>query len=380
MNQTIVIGAGIAGLAAAWRLSARGVGPITVLERESLTFSHSSARNAAIYRPLEESVGTVRLVQRSAELFCVLSPQRPLVRRCGVCLSAMEPRALARLTEVAKELDVAHERLQGDALTSKCSSLVGGRTTEGLWLPDGGVLDVHHVSELLRRELRHAGVVVRLSTEVRRLTVSGRRMTGVELTSGEHLPATRVVVAAGAWSAELGGGIGAPLALTPHRRHLVLLLPTDEQQLPETHPIVWNVQTGIYFRPESGGVLACPGDHEPAPAGVPRVSEGILSTLAEQLPLESPLFNSYAAVRPWACLRTMSDSKETIVGPDPRVDGLYWLAGLGGHGMGAGLGAADYLAQSFLGQTLPDWFGPMLVTAHLRPPPSFDAVGVARNP
>jgi D-arginine dehydrogenase len=380
MTQTIIIGAGIAGLAAAWRLSARGVGPIVVLERESLAFSHSSARNAAIFRSLEERRSTVRLVRRSKELLTELSPEQHLVRRTGLCLTATSPSSLERSQRVAVELNVEHEALSGAALVERCPALEQGRARFGLWLPDGGVLDVHQLSELLRRELRRAGVQVRLSAEVRRLTASAQKVTGAELSTGEHVPAEQVVIGAGAWAAQLGTSVGAPLPLTPHRRHLALLLPTTERRLSASHPIVWNVETGVYFRPESGGILACPGDHEPTSAGLPLVSETILSSLARDLPRESSWFESYAVARPWACLRTMTDTHETVLGPDPRVAGLYWLAGLGGHGMSAGLGAADYLASTMLGQSLPAWASSMAVAAHLDGARAEHATGATESP
>jgi D-arginine dehydrogenase len=366
MTRTILIGAGIAGLATAWRLSARGVGPITVLEREPLAFSHSSARNAAIFRPLEESHSHVRLVERSSELFEALGPDQPIVRRTGLCLTANAGDDLTALRATGDALGVPYEHLPTDALVRRCPAVHGGRSREGLWLPDGGVIDIHQMSELLRRKLQQAGVEIKLSHEVRALTRDQDTVTGVELVSGAHLAAERVVLAAGAWAAHLGRSVGAPLPLTPHRRHLSLLLPTTEHRLDAAHPVVWNVSTGIYFRPESGGVLACPGDHEPAEAGVPLVNDAILATLAQELPLEAPIFSLYAAARPWACLRTMSDTHETVLGPDPRVGGLFWLAGLGGHGMSAGLGAADYLADAMLDKPLPEWSTSIQVSAHLR--------------
>src|SRR5262245_1595015 len=108
-SHTLVIGAGIAGLSAAWRLCARGLGRVTVIDREPLAFSHSSARNAAIFRPLEKSGATVRLVARSAELLRVLSPAQPLVKPVGLCLTATSADALAALRHVATEQSVTSE-------------------------------------------------------------------------------------------------------------------------------------------------------------------------------------------------------------------------------------------------------------------------------
>lgn len=380
MTHTIVIGAGIAGLATAWRLSARGVGRVTVFEREPLAFSHSSARNAAIFRPLEENAATVRLVAREAELLTELPASAPLIQRSGLCLTASAGPALNRLLEVAQERAVPHEHLTGTAFYERCPAVRAGRVTQGIWLPDGGVLDIHALSELLRLELRKAGVATRTSAEVRRVLAPAGKVNGVELASGERLEADHVVIAAGAWAEGLGASVGAPLRLTPHRRHLALLMPAGEQRIPASHPVVWNVETGLYFRPESGGILACPGDHEAALPGLPLVNQAVLATLAQQLPLEAPLFETYAVARPWACLRTMSDSKETVLGPDPRVAGLYWLAGLGGHGMSAGLGAADLLATVLLGQPLAAWATPLLVATHLGRRSVHEPIGIAGGP
>lgn len=363
--HTIVIGAGIAGLSAAWRLCARGQSRVTLLEREPLAFSHSSARNAAIFRPLEDNAATVHLVARTAQLQAKLSPDAPLVSEVGLCLTAESADSLSSLRSVAARVGVVNDYVAGDALAERCPALVGGSVKHGLWLPRGGVLDIHHISELLRRELRRAGALERLSAEVLRITTLANAVTGVELRSGETLTADRVVIAAGAWASSLGASCGAPLRLVPHRRHLALLMPTTEQRIDPAHPIVWNVESGIYFRPESGGVLTCPGDHEPTEPGVPLTDEAVLAKLASELPRESPLFESYALARPWACLRTMSDTKQTVLGRDPRVEGLFWLAGLGGHGMSAALGAADYLADEFTGVNLPHWCAPLRVEAHL---------------
>jgi D-arginine dehydrogenase len=35
----------------------------------------------------------------------------------------------------------------------------------------------------------------------------------------------------------------------------------------------------------------------------------------------------------WAGLRTLTPDGGFVVGPDPRLPGLCWVAGLGGHGM-----------------------------------------------
>ena len=54
-------------------------------------------------------------------------------------------------------------------------------------------------------------------------------------------------------------------------------------------------------------------------------------------------------LRAWACLRTMADDRELVIGEDPRVRGLFWIAGLGGRGMTCGAAAAELLARFMVG-------------------------------
>jgi glycine/D-amino acid oxidase-like deaminating enzyme len=367
--RVVVIGAGIAGLATAWRLAAHGVSQVTLLERESLPFSHSSARNAAIFRPLETSQAVVELVASSDQLLSELSAD-PLIQRTGLLLTAEHRRSLEPLVATAQTSGVPHDVMTSDELFRVYPELRGGRSTSAVWLPRGGVMDIHRVCETLRTSARKWGVEIRLNTEASSVGNDGASVSGVSLTSGEVIPGDCVVIAAGAWSEALGANAGAPLTLTPHRRHLALMLPTTSAKLPNDRPVAWDTETGIYFRPESTGVLACPGDHEPTQAGVPIVNPETLERLAVELPRLCPLLGSYGLVRPWACLRTMATNRAMAIGPDPRVRGLFWFAGLGGQGMSAGLGGAEVLARLIVGKPIPEWVADFAVERHLDPKPS----------
>jgi D-arginine dehydrogenase len=48
-------------------------------------------------------------------------------------------------------------------------------------------------------------------------------------------------------------------------------------------------------------------------------------------------------------LRTVAEDRELVAGPDTRVAGLFWLAGLGGRGMTCGVAAGELLARLMVG-------------------------------
>jgi glycine/D-amino acid oxidase-like deaminating enzyme len=118
-------------------------------------------------------------------------------------------------------------------------------------------------------------------------------------------------------------------------------------------PVVWCLGDELYYRPESDGVLACPCDGEPWTPELPPPSPAALELLARKLAASAPRLSDASVRRAWACLRTFAPDGAAVVGADPRLTGLFWLAGLGGHGMTGGLAAGELLAAAVMGQSHP---------------------------
>jgi D-arginine dehydrogenase len=344
--SVIIIGGGIAGLASAWQLATRGVPNVLVVEAEPLLGTHASGRNAAIYLPLEESAEAVWLAARSRELLDARLGTSWLSAQ-GVLLASAGESALDELRFAARRFDIFHERWGAAQLHARFPILREGPLTQALHLPLGGVIDVHMVLTWLRRMALAAGVQIRTNCRIEALAVSSKRITGVVLADGSFVGAERVVIAAGAFSEALAGEVGADLALVPLRRHLVYLVGDD---LPNwKHPTVWRVDAPVYFRPEAGGILASPCDETPCEPGIPEASPAALESLASKLTDLAPPLANARVQRAWACLRTMADDREPVIGSDPRVRGLFWLAGLGGRGMSCGVAAGEMLARAMVG-------------------------------
>jgi glycine/D-amino acid oxidase-like deaminating enzyme len=157
-----------------------------------------------------------------------------------------------------------------------------------------------------------------------------------------------VIIAAGAWGATLGASCDAPLPLTPRRRHLVQL--ATEPRTDARAPVVWALGDELYLRPESGGLLVSPCDTDPWKPEIPAPTEAGLELLAQKLARLAPTLADAAVRRAWACLRTFAPDAAAAIGPDPRLPGLYWLAGLGGHGMTGGMAAGELLAATVTGR------------------------------
>jgi glycine/D-amino acid oxidase-like deaminating enzyme len=350
-HPVVVIGGGIAGLASAWQLAEHGVPDVVLVEAEPLLGMHATARNAAIFLPLEDSRNAIWLATRSRELLdgrlgtSWLSAQ-------GIALVSGYPEPLDELRYAARKHGVFHERWNALQLESRVPLLTAGDVHHALFLPLGGVMDVNTVTRGIERWARAGGVRIRTSTRVASIEVDAGQVRGVLLEDGGRIETARVVLAAGAWTQQLARMAGAPLELTPLRRHLVLL---GGPRMPKwKSPVVWRIDDSpAYFRPESGLTLASPCDETPWEPGIPATDPVELERLAQKLQDLAPGLADAEVRRVWACLRTMTEDGELAVGVDPRVRGLYWIAGLGGRGMTCGAAAGEMLARVMLGLSHP---------------------------
>jgi len=359
--DVVIVGGGIAGLSALARLAERGVRAVLV-EREPWLAGHASGRNAAIWRPLEHDETTATLGAAS-DAWLQLNLGAAPIERVGLMLAAGREDELAPLAACARRDSVACELLRGPAVQERAPVLAGGDVGAALFVPSGGVLDTHAVLTGLASYARARGGELATASTVRALELEGGRIGRVVLDGERSIRCGAVVLAAGAWNTELAAPLGSRVVLEPIRRHLVQL---DTKALPRGEPVIWRVGSPaeeVYFRAESGGVLASPCDAVLAPPGMPATDPAVAELLARKLARTAPVLESSRVRRAWACLRTFAADRELVVGEDPAVPGLHWLGGLGGRGMAVAVAAAGELASGMVGA--PGALAPALSPARL---------------
>jgi len=343
----LVVGGGIAGLAISWRLASRGH-QVHLFEQEQLVASHSSARNAAIWLPVDSERSTATLARLSQSLLDELVGERAAwLRACGAYVTAEHDDAFAVTTAAAMRFaGEAPRLLDQHQLWQEVPLLRGGSATAAAHLPYAGELDIHAMCSALRKRCLELGVTLTTSAQVATLTMEGRRLRGLCLLDGSVHEAPHVVLAPGAWAQSLARSANIDVPLQPLRRHLVQL----EHRIDRNAAVIWHVDPEVYFRPEAGGVLASPCDESAHQPCLPPGDPASLDSLGEKLARVAPLLAGAAVRRSWACLRTFAPDRELVLGPDPQVPGLVWLAGLGGRGMTVGVGAAELTARLIEGE------------------------------
>jgi len=330
-----VIGAGLIGLASAWRMQRRGLS-VLVIDRAPEPGAETSHVAAGMLAPVTEAdFGEERLLKinlRGRERWPAFAAE--LEERSGlptgyresgalvVAADRDDAEALRRLHQFQRSLGLAAEWLT----PSGCRRLEPGlspRTAGGILAHDEALADPRATVRAL------AAVVdeIALGVEVGSIELSDGRVSGVRTTQGP-IQCAAVVVAAGAWSPEL-----APTDEGPPVRPVkgqILELRARAGMEPPLSRIVRTPR--CYLVPHSDGRVVLGAtveeqgfDTAVTADGVFRLLEAAWEVVPEVGELE--LLGARAGLRPG------TPDNGPVVGADPEVDGLVWATGHWRHGV-----------------------------------------------
>ncbi|GAA4616719.1 FAD-dependent catabolic D-arginine dehydrogenase DauA [Actinoallomurus liliacearum] len=333
MGDFLVVGAGVAGAAAGYFLSA--FGDVTLLEMESAPGYHSTGRSAALF---SEYYGnpTVRALTAASRAFLTAPPpgfaDGPLLSPRGVltlCPAGAEDDFAAMLADglsapvPVREIDVAE-------VTEYCPIVRTGRYIRAMVKPGAMDIDVDLLHQGFLRGVRARGGTVVTGARVRELSRDGGRWRAA--TDAGVFTAPVVVDAAGAWADEVAALAGVrPLGLTPLRRTAFLADPPDGTDAARW-PMVTDVADTFYLKPESGRLLVSPSDATPVPPCDARPDDLDVARAVERVQ-EATTLRIRSVRHAWAGLRTAALDDTPVIGEAPDVPGFVWLAGLSGYGV-----------------------------------------------
>lgn len=357
--RCVVVGAGLAGAATAWRLTREVPGAdVVILEQEADPATHATSQNAAMVRALVFEPDFDELSLEGARFWNALPTElcRPgAFRRTGSLLLASDPATLARLearVEAARRAGLDARMLDARACRARLAELEDTPFEAAAFTSEDGVADPVGLVDAMLAAATRRGAKLMTAARARRLLLRSGRVVGVELADGSSLPAEYVVVAAGAWTGGLLAAAGAETqGLTPLRRHLLGTAPTS--RLRPDQPYVWHLDANCYYRPEAGGALFSVCDEEPWPAERPPVDPEIEHRAAVRLAGAFPFLCELPIRTRWAGLRTFTEQRRPLLGVDPKRPGLVRAAGLGGHGVTCAAPAAARVIRSILDDLTP---------------------------
>lgn len=198
--DTVVIGAGVVGLAVARALALQGR-EVVVLESQNLIGSGTSSRNsevihAGIYYP-KNSLKAKWCVQGNAMLYGYCESRHVAHKRSGKLIVATNENQLGKLTEIARAakengvLDL--QWLDAEQARDMEPDLA---CTAALLSPSTGIVDSHGLMLALQGDIEQAGGMVVLQSEVTSIRCSPK---GIEFCTqdGQEWGAKRLVNCAG---------------------------------------------------------------------------------------------------------------------------------------------------------------------------------------
>ncbi|MGZ5338930.1 MAG: glycine oxidase ThiO [Thermoleophilaceae bacterium] len=358
--DALVIGAGLIGLACAWRMQQRGLS-VLVVDRALEPGAETSHVAAGMLAPVTEAdfgeEALLRVNMLGLERWPAFAAE--LEERSGLATGYRESgalvvgadrddaEALRRLHEFQLALGLDVEWLPA----SRCRGLEPGlspRITGAIHAHDDSQADPRATVRAL------AGVVdeIALGVEVQSIEYSGGRITGAQTSEG-RVESAAVVVAAGAWSPGLDPrGEGPPVR--PVKGQILELRARGGMDAP-LNRIVRTPRCYLVPRADGRVILGATVEEQGFDTtvtadGVFRLLEAAWEVVPEVGELE--LVSARAGLRPG------TPDNGAVVGADPQLEGLVWatghwrngvlLAPLTGESVAAllaeGVGPADELA------------------------------------
>jgi D-hydroxyproline dehydrogenase subunit beta len=357
--DVVVIGAGMVGAAAAAWLADTGR-RVCVIDRTGPLGGTSAAGEGNILISDKLPGPELSLQLRSTQLWLELAARDgdaiEFERKGGVVVAADQPQidALARLAEGQRAVGVQATALDPAGLREAEPHLAPG-------LPGGAF----YPQDCQVQPMRAAVACLGRAAATGRLTMVRAEATGLLTRHGTaHLVTDRgqvaapvVVNAAGPWGGEVARRLGSDLPVQPRRGHILVTEPLPPMV---THKVYASDYVGAVA---SDGGLACSPVVEATASGTVLIGSSrdfggrlpgargrslppdpaVLAELARRAIALFPFLRGVRAIRAYTGYRPACADHLPVIGPDPRVAGLYHATGHEGAGIGLAPATAELL-------------------------------------
>ena len=372
-SEVIVIGGGIAGASAAWRLARHGRS-VTLLERGEIASEASGVNAGGIgalgwgHVPNLESCLTMGSLQIFKSL--QLGHGYDIEFRASGALQAIQT---AGQYEYARDYALS---LKSRGYTVELLTADEARSIEpelnpelagALYLPLRAQADPRKATQALADAAGQQGAQVLTGREV---TGIGQLADGTYRVAchGETYTAGQLILAAGAWCGPLGEMLGLRIPITPVRGQMWATEPLPPRVFhslssaessrhwshspgsgagapPElTHDGPRRVTRHLYGRQTRDGEIIFGGDRRMAGYDKTVDAAGIETNLGQATEV-LPFLSGLSISRSWAGLMPFSLDGRPVIGKIPQLDNLYIVGGLASSGFGRGPMAGKLIAD-----------------------------------
>ena len=382
-SRVVVIGGGVGGCSILYWLARLGWQDVTLVERAQLT-SGSTFHSAGLVGQLRSSLSLTQMMMNSVELYRDLKGEVELETGWREVGSLRLASSKERMEELQRQAAWAETcglplYLVSDKEAQELFPPMSTKNVHGAaLLPTDGYLDPSQLTLALAKGARQRGARILTETRVISVEVARGTVRAVETDKG-RIECEIVVNAGGIYAHEIGQLVGVHVPVVPMAHQYVITKPAD---LPRDMPTLRDPSLLVYFRGESGGLVAGGYERNPAPFGLCGIPSDFNNRLL------SPDWDRFAPLFEAATERVPELSEagivqlingpeaftpdgEFILGPS-QVRGFWVAAGFCAHGIAGAGGMGRLMAEWIIeGQPgLDTWemdsrrFGPQYRSRH----------------
>ncbi len=264
------------------------------------------------------------------------------------CFSEAEVAEAKVRIAMQNELGLDAEWIEPDDVDRRNPVMAPGKTLGSSYFAGDGWIDPPRNVLAYATVLATSGVQVWERTTFTGLVTSGGRVTGVRTTRGE-VGCSSVVLTGGPSLAAVGAAAGAQRIWSGGTRHQVVVTAAHPDLAPERLPMVFDLRSGIYWRPEDGGLLWGMSNPDEPPGEAVDFDQGYFALMRARMADLVPVTAHLGLRRTWAATIDYTPDHLPILGPLLAADGApvagAWVAAAGGHGMMWGPGVSRAVAD-----------------------------------
>ena len=328
--DAVVVGGGTVGAWCAYFLRRAGLRSVVLLEKGVLG-QGASSRAAGVVRVQGGTPAAVRLGQWSRAFY---QRQRAEIgtdsgfTQQGYLLPAFsEPEAAAARARIEMQhaLGLPVRWLDAGEVDTVNPTLAPGATLGASYCREDGYITPPRNVAAYTAALVTSGVTVAERTRFTGLSADGATVR----TARGDIGAGRVILTGGPQLAAVGALAGIAVPAGGVRHHVAV---TEEHPAFADTPMVFDVPSGLYWRPEEGGLLFGMSDPDEPPGENRLIDFDYLALMRSRLAAVVPLTAGLGIRRAWAATIDFTPDHLPIIGPAPGYDSVF-VASAGGAGM-----------------------------------------------
>ncbi len=220
-----------------------------------------------------------------------------------------------------------------------------GNVLRALYVSDAARVDGRLLNAAMRRAAEQQGLEIK-ATSVEKLIIENGGVTGVSV-AGETIFASKVIIAGGAWTPQFGDQLGVQIPITPKRGQIIhLSLPTDTSAWP-----IINAFHGHYLVPWHDNRVAVGATREANAGFNPHTTAASVREVIDEALRVAPGLANAEIKEIRVGLRPTTADDLPVMGTIPGVENVYLATGHGASGLQLGPYSGKLAADWALGQT-----------------------------